>query len=314
MPLCKDFNFKGFFKSEENRPLLIALLNDFLPLPLDSKIVQAYVLDSELLPKDDFRKRGVLDIRARTERLLPGGGTRVESVNVEMQTTSKPSLARRLVFYASGLYWEQLKKGQDFDQQGNVYSLTFTTFDMPQFKGLAEYVHHCDLRSRKAPYAPLTSAMNFIIVELSKFHCVLGQLLDSQENWCYLLKNSGQMTEEEARALSLRGETMSRTVRGLWHYSRSDLLEEIEEVEQMRRQEEREQMRKEVQEEVQKEVQKEMQEQKQKAAQKGHREGMEKGEQKRAREIACDMLASGAEPQLVAKITKLTLAEVKKLK
>ena len=159
-----------------------------------------------------------------------------------------------------------------------------------------------------------------------KTPCTLGQLLDSQENWCYLLKNSGQMTEDEAKALSLRGETMSKTVRGLWHYSREDLLQEIEEVEAMRRQEEREQMRKEVQEEVRKEVrkkvQKEMQEQTQKAAQEGHREGMEKGmekgiekgEQKRAREIACSMLTSGAEPQFVAKVTKLTLAEVKKLK
>ena len=297
MSLNIDIIFKAFFKSEENRPLLIALLNDFLPLPSGTEIVAAHILDPELLAKDASRKRGVLDIKAEVVQHLPQGVPRHKIVGIEMQTTSHPFLPERLTFYACKLYGEQLLVGQNYGKLKNVYSLTFTTFHIPHLRALADYCHAFDIRGIRPPHIPFTPALCFVIVELSKFQHSLGQLLDSRTDWCYLLKNSGQMTERDAKALSLRGKIMSKAVRSLWNLSQDEAMRRIELAEEIHRCDLR----------TQKEYIK------QKAKEKGKQEGRQEGLQEGRLETARKFLEAGTDPKFVAKVTGLSLEEIKKL-
>ena len=199
VPLNNERAFKTFFEDEGNRPLLVALLNDFLPLPDKAKVTQVFVFDSDA-------KRGLLDLSAKRVQLLPSGNWRTEIISVKMQMLSRPCPTARLVFEACKLYSERLK---------NVYSLAFTNFNMPQFADLPDYYHDCNIQHKEVPYVCLTPALNFIVVELAKFGRPLGQLLDSREQWCYLLKRSGQMNRRESETLALRGEIMSKAVSAL---------------------------------------------------------------------------------------------------
>ena len=297
VPLCNDIAFKRLFKDEQNHSLLIALLNDFLPLPKNHKIVQAHVFDPELVPEDASHKRGVLDIKAEVVSDW-SSGTNSEIVDVEMQTTSHPFLPERLTFYACKLYGGQLLAGQDFDLLKNVYSLTFTTFNVPGLRAFTDYYHAFDIREKRPPHTPFTPALNFVVVELSKFRHSLEQLLDSQSDWCYLLKNSGTMTEKEAHTLSLRGEIMSKAVKSLWNLSRSEILREIEEAEEKRRRDWRAHLKYRDQE-----LNREIEE-----------KGRTEGEKKKAVEIALKLLEAGTDPKFISKTTGLSLGEVKKLK
>ena len=330
VPLTNDLAFKVFFKSEQNRPLLTALLNNFLPLPANTKIVEVSISDSELLPETisglPASKRGLLDIKATCIQRLPSGGKRSEIVNVEMQTSSQPHLSERLAFYACKLYAGQLEAGDGFDRLKNVYSLTFTTFNMPQFAKSPRYYHYCDLRDREPPYANFTYALNFIVVELSKFYRPLEELVDLREEWCYFLKESGRMNKRDGEFLASQGEIMSKAVKSLWNLSQDEIMQEIWEAEEKQRRDRRAQEKyalematqKGLEEGMEKGMEKGMERGMEKGMEKGMERGMEKGlrrgrEQGRE-EIARGLLATGADPEFVARITKLPLKEIEKLK
>ena len=218
-----------------------------------------------------------------------------------MQTTDHTFLPERLTFYACKLYGEQLLAGQKYGQLKNVYSLVFTTFNIPRFRKLTDYYHAFDVRGKRPPHTPFTPALNFVVVELSKFRHSMEQLLDSQGDWCYLLKNSGQMTEEEAGALSLRGEIMSKAVKSLWNLSRSGIMREIEEAEEKRRRDWEAHLEYRDQE-LNRKIE-------QKALKEGRREGIEKG----LMDTTLKFLQAGTDPRFVAKVTGLSLAEIEKL-
>ena len=327
VPLTEDIAFKAFFKSVQNRPLLIALLNDFLPLSAGVKIIRADVVDSELLPetvggKGPPGKRGQLDIKAECAQLLPSGKERSEIVNVEMQTSSQSFLPERLAFYACKLYAEQLKAGDDPKQLKNVYSLTFTTFNMPQFTNSPNYYHYCDLREREAPQATFTKALNFIVVELSKFHHPLEQLLDSRQKWCYFLKKSGQMDKGDGELLALQGDIMSKAVKSLWNLSLDEAMREVLDYEEKQRMDRRgaeeyalEMATKRGTEKgMKKGMEQGMQQGMKQGMQQGIEKGMQQGIETGRKETARKLLQAGAKSEFVAKVTGLSLEDVKKLK
>ena len=161
LPLSNDLTFKIFFKSGENRGLLISLLSSFLPLPEGSRIVNVEVLDPELPPDEVSRvggsvgKKYVLDLKVRFERTTPGGTRVGESVNVECQTTSQPYMTDRLLAYASRLYGEQLREGDSYQKLDTVYSLLFTTKNLPDFADSPHYNHVCNIRETREPVCGL---------------------------------------------------------------------------------------------------------------------------------------------------------------
>ncbi len=311
--LTNDFAFKIFFKSEENRLLLNALLNDFLPLPPGAKIIETQVFDPELLPEDASKKRGILDLKAKFVQTLPSGRHYHETVNVEMQTTSQDYLPERLAFYASKLYCGQLKKGESFRKLGRVYSLAFTTFNMLQFEQSESYYHHCDIRDRQAPWATFTQALNFIVVELGKFKRPLEHLLDSREGWCYLLKESGRIGKCQSEALASRGEVMSKAVKGLWNLSQDEVMREIMEAEENQRRDQltREEFAWERGEQSghKKGVREGMKRGMEKGVEKGRKEGVEQG----LATVVLKMLQNGLSPEEIKQNTGLSLAKIREL-
>ncbi len=138
LALTGDVAFKVFFK--ENPKLLNPLLEDFLPLPQGSQVVEVEILNPEIEP-DELKKNGeekgkkfVLDLKVVFKRSDAEKNARPEIVNVEMQANSEAWFADRLLAYSGRLYSRQLKAGENYQQLAPVYSLAFMSKNLKQFE------------------------------------------------------------------------------------------------------------------------------------------------------------------------------------
>ena len=107
-----------------------------------------------------------LDLKVSFKR---GGSDAKEIVDVEVQTTNQEGFSNRLLAYAARAYSKQLKRGKKYTELSPVYSLLFTTENMPEFKGVCEYYHHSAIQRVKPPHSIFSTGMQFVVVELKKF-------------------------------------------------------------------------------------------------------------------------------------------------
>jgi predicted transposase/invertase (TIGR01784 family) len=101
-----DFAFKKVFGTPENTPILQGLMNAILQL--DSPIVELEILNPFSYQEFADDKQIVLDVRARDAE--------GRWLNVEMQVSVVPGLRKRLTYYASAMYVDQLQAGQHYTQ------------------------------------------------------------------------------------------------------------------------------------------------------------------------------------------------------
>ncbi len=145
--------------------------------------------------------------------------------------------------------------------------------------------------------ATFTRALNFIVVELGKFTRPLEQLLDSKEDWCYLLKESGRIGKRQSKALASRGEVMSKAMKGLWNLSQDEVMREIMEAEENQR---RDQL---TREEFAWE----------RGEQSGHKKGLREGIEKGMAKVVLKMLQNGLSPKEIKQNTGLSLTKIREL-
>ena len=183
LKLTNDAAFKAYFKS--NKQLLISLLTNFLPLPENSTIIEVQLLDSELsslkvsADKKQSDKTFILDLLVRFKRRTLSGKQQIETVNVEMQTTSDPYFMNRTLAYSCRIYSQQIKKGNAYNKLLPVYSLSFTTKNLKEFKGIKDYYHVCNICRRGFPEVLMSGGLCFVVIELGKFDKSVKELVDS---------------------------------------------------------------------------------------------------------------------------------------
>ena len=100
--LTVDFAFKATFGSPEHPAVTIHFLNALL----GTRITTVKILNPMIDRDTDDDKLAILDILATDDQ--------GRQFNIEMQTTLPAGLSQRLVFYASSLYVEQLKAGENY--------------------------------------------------------------------------------------------------------------------------------------------------------------------------------------------------------
>ena len=283
-------------------PLLKALLGDFLPLPRESIIEDIEILDAEEISKENAKekKKFILDLKVRLCR-NQSGEEQLETVNVEMQATRKENFTNRMLAYAARIYSGQIDKGEDYDQLRPVYSLVFSKVNLQEFKTTKEYCHICTLQRNCPPYLAFSHGMQFIIIELEKFSKQITEIVDQNQAWCYLLRNSQDMDAKDCEQLKQKGKIMPQAVESLWNLSQDELAQEILEAEEKQR----------------RDKVAEMNYAKKEAMAEGHSEGLAKGlakgREEGQKEIALDLLARGMNIQEISAITKLSLTQVRKL-
>jgi predicted transposase/invertase (TIGR01784 family) len=113
-----DIAFKKIFGVEENKDLLISLINSIVS---EADQVEDVVLLNPYNPKN-FRddKLSVLDIKAM--------GHKGQRFNIEIQITDEGDYDKRALYYWSKLYTEQLKEGFDYSELNKTIGIHILNF------------------------------------------------------------------------------------------------------------------------------------------------------------------------------------------
>ena len=97
-----DFVFKLIFGDDKNKDLLIALLSAVLKMT-KTTFEGIEIINSELLREFQEDKKGILDVRARTQD--------GEQINIEIQILPTNFMPERTLFYWAKMYTGQLIRG-----------------------------------------------------------------------------------------------------------------------------------------------------------------------------------------------------------
>ena len=264
--LTQDLMFKIYFSKDKQ--VLLSLLKTFLPLPpgktiqnisfletkeqnthsakkepykkkgknthlKKAKEQQLTIMDSSLYPEISTNKQIVMDLRVQ----LNTG----EKINVEMQSVLKKGFLNRVLFYWAKLWTEHLRKAEDYHHLCPAYSLIFTDFavfepktDRYKTTDTSNIITSFSLRSDKQPHFMLNNQLKIVFVELSKFNTSsdninLPNLFDFQQLWCYILKQSKNISPREYEILSNKGEEMKRAMEHLQDLSQDEEVRRWEE-------------------------------------------------------------------------------------
>ena len=341
--LCQDLMFKIFFS--RNEKLLLSLAQTFIFQPRGKTIeklkikaegqdwlkeMEMALRNPAIYPKFPGGKGVVLDILAT----LNTG----ESVNIEMQTMFHAHFRERILYYWSEVYGSDLKSGEGYETLKPAYSLVFINFPLferelkpqPIAKGVPcaptasrgsdkrTALHSFSIRSDKPPHFVLTEHLGMIFVDLSQFHLPkkgdFKNMFDMMSAWCYFIKGSSCLTEEGRKALFRKSEVFKMAESALKDLSVDSSVRVLE---KLREKWVRDQVT-DIKYATQKGMEKGMEKGRAEGRQKGRAEGMEKGRQEGRAEgrqaVALNMLKSGFGTPAIAKVTGLSIEDVKQLK
>ncbi len=208
LPLHYDITFKGFFSKEENKKLLMSMLNQYLDIDIERE-EDIEFLNTEIAPNKKIEKIPRLDLVVKTKN----SGT----INVEMQVNNKDYLVRRCYYYNTKLYSKQFIRGEDYSKLKKATSLTFTTF--PVFDN-TNYINHLGIKNLETNEHLLKGEFRMVFVELNKY---LSQKKKNQVNedlWAELLL-AGSV--KECDIIGSKGGLMADAVNKLKLFSQEEI-------------------------------------------------------------------------------------------
>lgn len=183
-----DLVFSLLFGAEQNRHLLVALLNDVLQP--STPILSVELMPPRPEPAEVEEKLVLLDLRVR---LLNG-----EQVDVEMQTRRHAALRARVLFYWGRMYAGQIQRGQPYaglKRCAVVLITDFVELPGPRFHSVFQ------VRER-ASAELLTDHLELHVLELPKLrNTLLGSDEPALAGWCRFLSAE---TDEQLEALAMQ--------------------------------------------------------------------------------------------------------------
>ncbi len=177
-----DFAFKKLFGSEENKELLISLINAIVTE--EDQVVDLELRNPYNLADYLADKMSVLDIKARdaTGRWF----------NVEMQISQDLSFDKRAIYYWSKLVTEQLSEGMMFRELKKVISINILDFDF--IPDRTEYHNRYRIMNVATGRDDrLHDVFELHYVELRKFGKQFSEITDALDRWTAFLTRAHEI-------------------------------------------------------------------------------------------------------------------------
>ncbi|MBF0317805.1 MAG: Rpn family recombination-promoting nuclease/putative transposase [Nitrospirae bacterium] len=189
-----DIAFKRIFGNENRKEILISFLNAVLGLSGDREIGDIEILNPYQVPKRDGLKETVLDIRAVDKRNV--------TFIVEIQIQKKKGFEKRVLYYTSKAYIDQLGRGEDYPNLKPVIYIGIVDFKI--FNGDNYLTRHLILDTDTLKQELKDFEFNFI--ELPKFTKGEDDVESIIEKWVYFIKNaySLEMVPKSADFLEIK--------------------------------------------------------------------------------------------------------------
>ena len=256
-----------------------------------------------------------------------------KTINIEMQSALHRGFLKRILLYWARLHSQSLNKGEDYSKVTPTYSLIFTKAPVLS-QEIEEFTSSFSIKRDKKPFVLLNEDLKIVIVELSKLkRSSFDELIDLQEKWCYFLRESSTLKEEERR-LFLKDREMNKAMKHLEELSRDKELlykalsrensemayrldkqgwieEGLKKGKEEGLKKGKEEGLKEGKEEGLKEGLKKGEE---KGMKKGEEKGLKKGGEKAVRKLVLKMLREAVDKTFISKLTGLSEDEIIKLK
>ncbi len=177
-----DVGFRKIFGDENKKEILISFLNNILEFAgTDKEIID--ITFKNQVPRLKKLKETILDIEAVDKRDI--------HYIIEMQVFHTTAFEKKVLYYVSKAYYQQLNRAEDYPRLNQVIFLGFLDFNL--FKQNPDYAtRHLILDEKTNEHHFQDFELNF--VELPKFEKTLEELEDIKDKWIYFVKNAGNMT------------------------------------------------------------------------------------------------------------------------
>jgi predicted transposase/invertase (TIGR01784 family) len=178
-----DVAFRKIFGDENKKAILISFLNNILEFAGTNKeIVDISIKNPYQVPKLKELKETILDIKAVDKRGI--------HYIIEMQVFHTTAFEKRVLYYVSKAYHQQLNSSEGYPKLNQVIFLGFLDFTL--FKVNSHYcTRHLILEEKSNEHYFQDFELNF--VELPKFNKPLKELKDIKDKWIYFVRNAKNM-------------------------------------------------------------------------------------------------------------------------
>lgn len=289
--MCKinprvDFAFKKLFGSEENKDLLISLINSIISK--EEQIVEVELKNPYNLADYRAGKISILDIKAKSEQ--------GRWFNVEMQISEDYNFDKRAIYYWAKLVTEQLSEGMMFKELKKTISINIMDFN---FIPNTDEMHNCYkiINTATGKDDKLHDIFELHYVELRKFKKTYKEINSVLDRWSSFLTKADKLNKDEIP------EELAMD---------KNIVKAISAVDRMFDEEERQVYETRMQSLA--DVESKIASAEEKGIKKGIEKGIEKGKEESAKAIARNMLKLDVELSTIAKVTGLNKGAIEELR
>ena len=176
-----DFAFKRVFGNQAYPEITISFLNALLGSRLQVPVVSIDFLDPFNQQETKELKYSILDIRC-TDQLK-------RQFIIEIQVKAQEFFPKRIQYYGAQAIARQLKAHVKYDAIMPVILVSILDFDMLPYP---EYLNSYSLQ-HDVHHTSELSLVSYVFVELKKFHLALAELATIQEKWVYFIKHANEL-------------------------------------------------------------------------------------------------------------------------
>jgi predicted transposase/invertase (TIGR01784 family) len=281
--MCKinprvDFAFKKLFGSEENKDLLISLINAIVSE--EEQVVELELKNPYNLADYQAGKMSILDIKAKAEN--------GRWFNVEMQISEDRNFDKRAIYYWAKLVTEQLGEGMMYKELKKTISINILDYD---FVPDTTEVHSCYkiINTATGKDDRLHDVFELHYIELKKFTKTYHEITSALDRWSSFLTTAHQLDRDHTpKELA----------------SDKNIVKAIAAIDRMFNEEERQVY------EVRMQSYADVESIIASGAEKNIAKGIEKGVEKASKAIAMNLLGKGIDIATIAEATGLTVLEI----
>jgi predicted transposase/invertase (TIGR01784 family) len=284
--MCKinpkiDFAFKKLFGSEENKDLLISLINSIITE--DEKIKSIELRNPYNLADYRKGKMSILDIKAKDEK--------ERWYNIEMQIGEDLNFDKRSIYYWSKMVTEQLSEGMMFKQLNKTISINILDFNIVS-SSLDFHNIYKILNEKTGKNDELHDMFELHYIELKKFRKDYSQIANTLDRWITFLTKANKLDKQNIpKELS----------------EDPEILKAIAEVDRMFNEDEREMYNIRLQEQM------EFESKLDSAFEKGIEKGIEKGKKEAKLIMAKKLILKNLSIEDIIEMTELTKDDIENL-
>ena len=213
-----DCVFKAIFGSEENKDVLIHLLNAVLTPPTHKRISKVTILNPFNERTFENGKTSVVDIKA-----TDSSG---QHFQIEVQLAIHPALRERMLFTWADIYHRQLLSGEKYHQLKPTVSIWF--LDENLFPNVEAFLHRFGLMERTR-FERLTDHLDLHVIEMNKWQTCLGADTNTDADmdlWLEFLNCSRELDSDNLPE-KFKTNVFKKAMSTLVHFTESDVAHDL---------------------------------------------------------------------------------------